>query len=235
MTLRHLSIALLATAATGAAAGAATPVQRSFPATAFDKVWASGSEGITIVTGKTASVVATGPPERLDRLDIGVEGTTLRIGHKSGGSWNMSWGDRDGVRITVTMPALRGVHASGSGDVTADSGSGPAFDASLSGSGDLKIARVNSPQVTLRTSGSGDIEAEGRCTNAKVSISGSGEMKLASLACTNVEISISGSGDVAALATGNANVRISGSGDVNITGGARCTSKTSGSGDVTCS
>lgn len=231
MTLRNVSLALLATSAFATAAFAA-PSERRFPVTGFEKVWASGSEDIAITTGKAASVVATGPQERLDNLDIAVDGNTLKISHKKNSNW--SWGTGDPVRIAITMPALLGIHASGSGDIVADNGSGPAFDGSLSGSGDMKIGRINSPEVTLRTSGSGDITAAGQCTNAKVSISGSGNMALGGLACTNVDVTISGSGDVAAQATGTANIRISGSGDVTIKGGARCTSHTSGSGDVTC-
>ena len=232
MSPESLSIVFLV--ATALTAGPAAAAERSFPATGFDKVLASGSEDITIVTGKPASVVAVGPQKRLDALEIGVEGTTLRIDHKSGNSWSMGWGDREGVRITIIMPALYGLHASGSGDITADRGTGPAFDATLSGSGDIKITRIDSPEITLRTSGSGDIDAAGQCSNAKASISGSGDMRLANLACTNIDIVVSGSGDIAARATGTANVRISGSGSVNVTGGARCVSRTSGSGDVAC-
>jgi hypothetical protein len=235
MSPNRLSIALFTASLLGAVACPASAAERSFPATGFDKVWSSGSEDITIVTGKAASIVAVGPQARLDRLEIGVDSTTLRIGHEPGNSWRMGVGDREGVRITITMPALRGLHGSGSGDITADSGTGPVFEASLSGSGDVQILRLASPDVVLRTSGSGDIAAAGQCANAKVSTSGSGDMKLASLACTNTDIQITGSGDVAARATGLANVRISGSGDVTITGGARCMSRTSGSGDVTCS
>jgi hypothetical protein len=229
--LARVSLVLLATTSLAAAAMAA-PAERRFPVTGFEKVSASGSENITITTGKAASVVATGPQERLDNLDIRVDGSTLRIDHKK--NTNRSWSNSERVQIAITVPALLGVHASGSGDIMADNGSGPAFEGSLSGSGDLKIGRITSPQVTLRTSGSGDIMAAGQCTNAKVSTSGSGDIMLAGLACTNVDITISGSGDVAAHATGNADIRISGSGDVKITGGARCTSRTSGSGDVTC-
>lgn len=230
--LARVSFALLA-ATSLATAALAAPAERRFPVTGFEKVSASGSESITITTGKAASVVATGPQERLDNLDIRIDGGTLKIDHKKSTNW--SWGSGDQVQITITMPALLGLHASGSGDIVADNGSGPAFEGSLSGSGDMKIGRITSPQVTLRTSGSGDIMAAGQCTNAKVSTSGSGDMMLAGLACTNVDIAISGSGDVAAHATGAANIRISGSGDVKITGGARCTSRTSGSGDVACS
>jgi len=206
---------------------------RNFPASGFDKVLASGSEDLTITTGKTASVVATGPRERLDRLDIRVDGTTLKIDHKRGSNW--SWGKGDVVRIAITMPALVGVHGSGSGDITADRGTGAAFSASSSGSGDLAITAIDSAAVTLHTSGSGDLTAGGKCTNGKFSTSGSGDMRLAGLACTDVAISITGSGNIASRASGNANIRISGAGDVTITGGARCTSRTSGSGDVNCS
>jgi Putative auto-transporter adhesin, head GIN domain len=229
--LARVSFAFLA-ATSLATAALAAPAERRFAVSGFEKVLASGSEDITITTGKTASVVATGPQERLDNLNIQVDGKTLKIDHKKNSNW--SWGTDDKVQIVITMPALLGLHASGSGDIMADKGSGPAFEGTLSGSGNLKIDRIESPEVTLRTSGSGDIMAGGQCTNAKVSISGSGDMALGGLACTNVDIAISGSGDVIAHATGNANIRISGSGDVKITGGARCTSRTSGSGDVTC-
>jgi hypothetical protein len=234
MSLSRLPIAVVATLLLGAsAATAVSAAERRFPVTGFDKVSASGSEAIRITTGGPVSVVATGPQERLDRLEIRVDGGTLRIDHKPGMTWG--WNRGDEVRIAITMPALRGLHASGSGDIVADSGSGPAFDASLSGSGNVAIGRIDSAAVTLRTSGSGDIAASGKCGDAKVAISGSGDMALAGLACTNIDVKISGSGDVAARASGNANISISGSGDVVITGGARCTSRTSGSGDVTCS
>ena len=230
MTLR-LTMILAATALAGAAHAA--PVTQGFPASGFDKVIASGSENITIITGKAASVTATGDADRIARLRIGVDGTTLKIDHRS--SSNGGWREGDRVKIVITMPALVGVHGSGSGDIVADSGTGPNFAASSSGSGNLRVDKIDSASVTLRTSGSGDIAAAGQCTDAKVSISGSGDMALGDLACRDIDVTISGSGDVAARATGNANIRISGSGDVTVAGGARCTSRTSGSGDVKCS
>lgn len=226
----RLSLFLAATAiATAAHAGSVT---QNFPASGFDRVMASGSEDITIITGKAASVTATGDADRIARLRIGVDGATLMIDHKSSSNWGLQMGEP--IRIVITMPALSGVHGSGAGNIVADRGSGPAFAASTSGSGDLRIARIDSPAVTLRTSGSGDIAAAGQCTSARVSTSGSGDMALTGLACRDIDVTTTGSGDVMARASGNANVRISGSGDVAITGGARCTSRTSGSGDVTC-
>jgi Putative auto-transporter adhesin, head GIN domain len=213
------------------AAAPALAAERSFPVGAFQMVSASGAEDITIATGKAVSVVASGPERDLDRLDIRVEDNTLKIGHKKG-NWS-SWSDDD-VKIRVTMPALHGLRMSGSGDIVADSGSGPAFSISSAGSGDARVDRINSPAVRLATSGSGDVTATGRCTTIDVSVSGSSNINAAGLQCADAEVKISGSGDVKVHATAKANIRISGSGDVVVSGGARCQSRSSGSGDVTC-
>lgn len=225
---RLLISALLLTAAAPAFAA-----DKSFPVGGFTQVSASGSEDVTITTGKAVSVVATGPQDKLDKLDIRVEGDTLKIGHKKG-NWGWNWSSGDPVTVRVTMPELHGVRTSGSGDIVASSGSGPAFAVSSAGSGDARIDRVDSPSVAISTAGSGDITIAGECKTAKVSVSGSSDINAAGLKCVDADIGISGSGDVKLAATGSANVRISGSGDVVVTGGARCQSKVSGSGDVTC-
>lgn len=211
---------------------AANAAERSFPVSGFDRVAASGSQDVTIVTGRAASVVARGPADRLDRLDIRVEGGVLKIGHKRG-SW--SWGRSEPVRIAVTLPALHGVSLSGSGNVTADHGTGPAFDAKLSGSGDLVVTQLDSASVAVNVSGSGDVTASGRCRTASIALAGSGDMHLGSLACETATVSLAGSGDIAAHVSGTANVNVAGSGDVVITGGARCTTRKAGSGEIRCS
>lgn len=218
-------LAVVATACTASAA------ERSFPVTGFQHIVASGSEDVIVTTGKAASVVATGPQDRLDRLDVQIEGDTLKIRHKNGRY--SSWGKQSTV-IRVTMPALMGVSLSGSGDLTADKGSGPAFSVSIGGSGNVRIADVDTQAARFTTAGSGDVFAAGRCATAKVSISGSGDADVGGLKCSDLDIGISGSGDVAGYASRMANVRISGSGDVRIMGGGKCQSRTLGSGSVSC-
>lgn len=226
--MKHLFLsALLLTAVAPALAA-----ERSFPVGGFQRVSASGAENITIATGKPVSVVATGAVRDLDRLDIRVEGDTLKIAHKKG-NWN-DWSNGS-VMISVTVPALHGVRMSGSGDITADSGGGPAFAITATGSGDVRVGRINSPAVSISTSGSGDVTATGKCTTIDVGVSGSSNIDAGALHCIDAEVKISGSGDVKLNATGKANIRISGSGDVTVTGGARCQSRASGSGDVACS
>jgi hypothetical protein len=225
--MKHLLLAVLL-------ASAATPLlaaERSFPVGAFQNVSSSGSDDVSITTGKAVSVVATGADRDLDRLDIRVEDNTLKIGHKNG---NWSGWPSDGVKIRVTMPVLHAVRTSGSGDITASSGSGPAFAIASAGSGDVRVDRIDSPAVNVSTSGSGNVIATGRCATLGVTVSGSSDIDASGLKCTDASVKISGSGDVRLNASGKADIRISGSGDVTVAGGARCQSRSSGSGDVSC-
>ena len=189
-TLTALAVVGLSLATTAVAA------DRSFAVTGFDKVAAGGSHDVVISTGKAASVIATGPQARLDRLEISVDGGTLKIREKSGKAWN--WGKSENVVIRISMPTLYGVSTAGSGDVSADGGSGPAFVAAIAGSGDMRLANINSAAVSLATAGSGDFTVAGKCTTLKTSISGSGDMSLAGLACVDADIGISGSGVIMA-------------------------------------
>lgn len=211
----------------------ASPVaaaERRFDLSGFEKVAASGSDDVIITSGDRFSVVADGPENWLDRLEIKVDGDTLKIGQKQ--RWfSMTVGD---TKIRITMPVLRGLSLAGSGSITADKASGPAFAGSISGSGDIRIAALDAESVRLAMSGSGDIMAAGRCTTAKIGISGSGDIEIAGLRCADVDIGISGSGDVNAFASRMAKIGISGSGDVQINGGAKCEIRTSGSGKVSC-
>lgn len=213
------------------AAVSASAAERRFSATGFDKVAVSGSDNVTIRTGNSFSVVATGAQDDLDRLEVNVEGGQLKIGRKSG---NWRWGGKD-VAIAVTMPALRGLALAGSSDVTADKGAADVFDAKVSGSGDLSVASLDAKTTNISVSGSGNVMMAGRCGAQNVSIAGSGDVDLSRLACVNSSIRIAGSGDVRARVSGEAAIRIAGSGNVDITGGAKCTKKIAGSGNVRCS
>lgn len=213
------------------AATASHAAERSFAASAFSEIVATNSADVEVRTGLAASVVATGNPADLDRLDIRVEGNRLNIGNnKSNGSWS----SRDGVTVRVTVPTLSAATISGSGDMSIDRVKGD-FSGRISGSGDLRLPSLDSSQLALAISGSGDILAAGRCGTGSFAISGSGDINAAQLTCETLNASVSGSGDIAVRATGTAAVRASGSGDITVTGGARCTSKSTGSSSITCS
>lgn len=215
---------------TGAAAHAD---ERRFAVGSFDRLASSTSADVVVTTGKTPGVRAEASKDTLDRLDIRVDGNTLRLDMKKS-SWGMSW-NTGKIKIHVTVPMLRSVDLAGSGSVVIDRIAVPEFSASISGSGETKLPSLDADSVKLSIAGSGEFDASGRCGDARINISGSGDVRIGGLKCTNVSASIAGSGDLDAFATGTAKLSVAGSGNARIRGGAKCSSSTAGSGTVSCS
>jgi len=221
------AIALLAAASTASAA------EMSVPVTSFDRIELGGSPDVSVVTGKAVSVHANGDRKALDRLDIRVEGGTLRIGTKRG--WDWGWGSSTGrVHIAVTVPMVRSVSLGGSGSITVDRVKVAAFGADVGGSGSIKIAALDAAKSDFSVGGSGSIAAAGLCGNGHASIGGSGSMQLGNLKCATLDASVGGSGSLDAFASQTATVSIAGSGDVHVAGGAKCSISKAGSGKARC-
>ena len=104
----------------------------------------------------------------------------------------------------------------------------------LSGSTRLAMENVNQPDLDFRISGSSTVRAQGTVEHAKITVSGSGDVRLADLAMKELTAKISGSGTVEAAPKDAADIHISGSGDVRLASRpATLRSKVSGSGRIT--
>jgi hypothetical protein len=205
---------------------------RSFVATGFTGVELAGSDNVVVTRGESFSVVATGPQDVLDKLDIRVNGGVLEVRRKPSA---MNWSSDNGATIAVTLPRLDSATLSGSGGMTIDSAAGDAVALALSGSGDMKVAAVATKALDIALAGSGDLSiAGGKADSGDVSLAGSGDIDMKGVTMTTADIALAGSGDINATATGTADVSIVGSGDVRIAGGAKCDSSELGSGTATC-
>ncbi|MBP7136311.1 MAG: DUF2807 domain-containing protein [Sphingomonadaceae bacterium] len=209
---------------------------RTFALAGFDKVTLKGSDDVNVVVGKDFSVSATGPADELDLLEIVVEDGVLKVGRKSALRWHIGWSrkDEEDVKVTVTMPAIRGASLAGSGDMTIDSAAADSFKVSLAGSGNLKVGRLEAKAAELNLAGSGDIAVAGKVLTLKISGAGSGDVVASALEAETADISLAGSGNVSARATGSASASVLGSGDVTISGTDKCKTSMLGSGSVTC-
>jgi Putative auto-transporter adhesin, head GIN domain len=227
-------LALGACSGSDAATGVSGPAgTRTYAVSAFDAVSLAGSDNVRVVRGPAASVSASGPAKELDRLDIRVDGSTLKIGRKRE-SWGMNWSGGPGVTVTVTTPGINRAAIGGSGDMTIDKVSGERFEGSIGGSGDLELADAQVTRAELSLAGSGNIRIAGRATNAEMSIAGSGDIAAERLASQTAEISVAGSGNVRAAATGKAKISLVGSGDVTVKGTKDCEVSKIGSGEARC-
>ena len=206
--------------------------ERSFDVGAFEAVSLEGAHDVVVTVGGAPSVRAEGDAEALQRLDIRVEGNSLRIGTRRDGWLNS--GRHRGVTVHVTTPALSGASVGGSGDMRIDRVEAEAFDASIAGSGDMAIAALQARRADFDIAGSGTITAAGSVEQASVSIAGSGDARLDELQARHASVSIAGSGDIAVRATESVDGSILGSGNVIVQGNARCSVSKMGSGSLRC-
>lgn len=205
---------------------------RSFAATGFTGVELAGSDDVIVTRGERFSVVATGPQDVLDKLEIGVGNGVLKVGREASVT---NWASDRGATIAVTLPRLDSAAVSGSGAMTIDQAGGDSVALSISGSGNLTVAAVTAKALDVTLAGSGDIRITGgKADSGAVSLAGSGDVDLKGVTLATADISLAGSGDVDATATSTADVSIVGSGDVRVGGGAKCASSELGSGTASC-
>lgn len=226
-----VSLPLAARASSLAGSGRSATETRSLAE--FQAVALSGSMDLVVRQGATQMVQVEADDNLLPLLETVVEstshGATLRVRWKKGQSLNT----RSKVSVTVVVPKLSALSASGSGDMKVEAFNTPTLKISLAGSGDAKLQSLTTAELGIAISGSGDVAANGSATRLKVSIAGSGDVRLADLKSDDVTVAIAGSGDAAVNANKTLEVSIAGSGDVSYTGNAAVKSRVAGSGGVT--
>jgi hypothetical protein len=242
---RALAIAVVGAAASFSGCAQASgetsgpAVQRSFAVSGFERIEVAGPYDVEVRTGGAPGVQAHGSEDAIERMVVEVRGDSLKVHPRREKRWGMSFGsgwNRHGkVRVTVTVPRLRGAEIAGSGDMSIDRVQGDRFEGGIAGSGSLEIGAMEVGDLKLEIAGSGEVRAgRGRARHAKYEIAGSGDVDARAIATETTAVSIAGSGNVRAHATQTADVDIAGSGDVELSGGAKCSVSKAGSGNVRC-
>ncbi len=204
---------------------------RSLPA--FQGVALSGSMDLVVRQGGTQVVEVQVDDNLLPYLETEVTGSgadaRLQVRWKRG----MSIYNSSTARVSVTVPRLTSLSASGSGDMTVEPFETPALAIRVSGSSDTRLQKLTTADLQISISGSGDVDGAGSATRLKIDVAGSGDVKLREMKSDEVKISIAGSGDASVHAEKSLEVRIAGSGDVVYTGNAATVNaKVAGSGSV---
>ena len=228
-----LSLALLPAASHAASisgSGKSATETRALPE--FQSIGLSGSMDLVVRQGETQSVQVQADDNLLPFLETvieaGKDGPALKVRWKQG----QSIYTRSKVLVTVVVPKLTALAASGSGDMRVESFNTPVFKLAISGSGDVKLAGMTTADLGIQISGSGDVAGTGTAAKLKVSIAGSGDVRLGDMKSDDVSVAIAGSGDAVVQAQRTLDVSIAGSGDVTYTGNATVKSSVVGSGSV---
>ena len=167
----------------------------------FDGVVNATPADVLIGKGREHSVKALGDRRIVRHFEVDVKDGQLRI-RNPWKPWNLlSIPQYRRIRFEVTMPELRSVRATGSGNITVRD-------------------TVNGDSLYLRTTGTGDITANGNTDVVEIAITGSGDIRFSGR-CGEADIALSGTGDLSTdIAAGAITARATGSGSIQIRGSA---------------
>lgn len=197
----------------------------------FTKISYGVSGDLKIKIGPEFSVVLEGNKSDIKEIVTDVSGDRLIIKQEN---WHFNFNEK--VYVYITMPELKGLGVSGSGnaEVLDPVKEADNLDLSVSGSGRLLTAELQADNLDCSISGSGNITigASGSADRGTISISGSGNYRGESMEIDHLEVHVSGSGNCTCKAGDSLKAGISGSGNVYYYGNPKIDARVSGSGHV---
>lgn len=191
------------------------------------RVVLAGPDTIIVRQGERLDIDVAGDPEAVDALRFDLDGDALGIMRADKSK------AKGRARVTVTMPATRGIVLAGSGTIQAPSLTGEA-EVNIAGSGDVAVSRVAAETLGINLMGSGTMTAAGTAQRLDFNVAGSGSLAARELKVGRADVNIAGSGSGAFASDGEVDANIAGSGEVTVYGRARCKISKMGSGTLRC-
>lgn len=183
------AVASKSTSPSNTVQGSGVQVAESRTVAAFRSVDLAGSNSVFIRVGEDQFVQIYADDNLIDRVTTDVEDTTLVIGSTPG-----SYSTNSPMRVEVSVPSLR--------------------DVTLSGSGNVLVTGVDGRRFTMTISGSGAVSVSGTTDQLDATVSGSGQAELGGLEARAVRAVVSGSGEIVVTATASIDASVPGSGSI---------------------
>ena len=153
---------------------------RTYDYADFAAVSVSGQWQVTIERGTAWRVAIDVPVEVIDGVRVEPRGETLGL-HYEGAWWFGAFGreDGDGLKATITMPALESIELSGASTLSFSGFEGNSLSLTSSGASEVRSASGRFETLVLVMSGAGNVDLDGLpVTNADISVSGAGNVEL---------------------------------------------------------
>jgi hypothetical protein len=228
--MNRIPAALLALAL-AAPAGAA---ERTYPISDFDTIRIEGPYVVSLATGLSSRVRASGSAEALERLSVEIQGRTLRI-RPNPSAWGGYPGQSPGpIRIEAATRDLARASVLGAGSLDVDKARGLRLDLAVGGSGRLAVRALDADNLSVGLVGSGRIALAGHAGQMRATIQGSGDLDAAGLRADNLLLGADTAGNISFGSARTAKVTATGTGDVTIGGTPACTVDNKGAGRVRC-
>jgi hypothetical protein len=189
----------------------------------------AGNFDVEITQGSTVSVQIEGDENILPYIIVEDRDGYLIIKTKD----HINYSATNDIKVFITTPNLEEAILAGSGNIIGKSkfSGSDKLVLKIAGSGDIKM-EVNTPSVQSEIAGSGSISLVGETKDESIKIAGVGDYNADGLKAENAKISIAGSGDVKVFAAALLDVNIAGSGTVYYKGSPNVKQHVAGSGEI---
>jgi hypothetical protein len=192
---------------------------RTIDLPAFTALDVSSGIDAVVSIGATQSITAEAKDKRLlDDLQIKVDGITLKAYY----DWSFfdifSFGDRDQIKLTITVPALTGIEASAGSDVEATGIAGDTLEFGASSGADLKVTGVAGKSIDLSASSGAGLKVAGSCETGKANASSGSDLEADDLLCATMDANASSGSDLDVYASKSIKANASSGSDLTIHG-----------------
>lgn len=213
----------------------AEAARRGFTVTSFDSITVSGPFTVRVTTGRGASAYVEGDADAIERIDVSVTGSTLRVG-RSVSAWGGFPGEEDdgSAVLHLVTPALDRASLGGSGSLTIDRMEGGLVTIVLGGSGTLEVGEIDADRISANIAGDGRMSLAGHAEEGTVTMRGTGVLDAPALTIDNLTISLGGQGTATIAAETTAEVTLNGDGEITVLGDPGCTVERTGAGAIVC-
>lgn len=226
-------------AATLAISGAAVAAEQFSEQRRIDaqatKIKLGGIVNLNVKQGKAPTLFIYGPKNQVEKVTIVQSGDTITIDTDS--RWRFGRGDKQDVRVELTVPVLKELVSNGVGSTEVKGFSGDEIKISLEGAGAVTmdatyknvVARLggvgsmtlnagNSEQVDLKLRGAGHMAINGNSKTLRADLGGVGSLDAKKLQADAVVLDMSGLGGASVYAKTSANLKLSGLGSATVYG-----------------
>lgn len=163
----------------------------------FDSIDIGGVFEVDVSVGGGFSVVVSGAPEEMERLDATVENGVLKLDQDEIRLGKGRWRNQ-GMTAVISLPALNSL--------------------GLAGVADGEVTGVDAEEFRAEIAGVGNLVLAGRCGRLEAQVSGVGDLDAKSLECREVDVDVSGVGSASVYASEAADASVGGVGSIDIYG-----------------
>ena len=175
----------------------------------FDEIEVANNSDVEIYKGNELTVEVSDYSNIVHYTQVVIEGHRLIVKSEPD---NIVLSNSKSLVIIHMPEPLHVMHSSGSGNMVLKDAFSDITSLSISGSGNIVAeSPCTMNKISATIAGSGDISFKGSAADARLHISGSGEINFSEVKSQNVNAHISGSGNISAYVIGTLDAHISGS------------------------